>query len=181
MFDQVLEVAAQQRLAAGDADLLDALVDEDFRDAHDLLEGQQLLARQEGVIVVEDFLRHAIHAAEIAAVGDRDAQVAHAAAAPVDQLALGRRGEVAARRQRGPDHSGDGDDAGVVHGRTISRARLADKSGAKVQASSEARSKPVSAACSGVGEMPLSSSLRPVRWSGDWFSESMAISRPALK
>ena len=37
---------------------------------------------------------------------------------------------IAARRQRGPDHSGDGDDAGVVHGRTISRARLSDKSGA---------------------------------------------------
>ena len=40
---------------------------------------------------------HAVGAAEVAAVGDRDAQVAHAAAAPVDQLALGRRGEVAAR------------------------------------------------------------------------------------
>jgi hypothetical protein len=89
----------KQRLAAGDADLLDAEVDEDAGDALDLLEGQQLLARQEGVVVAEHFLGHAIHAAEVAAVGDRDAQVAHAAPAQVEQLALRRRGEVARRRQ----------------------------------------------------------------------------------
>ncbi len=37
-------MAAQERLAAGDADLFHAEVDEDTGDAQDLLEGQQLLA-----------------------------------------------------------------------------------------------------------------------------------------
>ena len=36
--DQALEVAAQQRLAAGQPDLLDAEADEDAREARDLLE-----------------------------------------------------------------------------------------------------------------------------------------------
>jgi hypothetical protein len=103
----------KQRLAAGDADLLHAEIDEDASDAFDFLEGQQLLARKEGIVVTENFLGHAIHAAEVAAVGDRDAQVAHAAPAQVEQLTLRQRGEVARRRQAGAD---DGNDA-VGHGR----------------------------------------------------------------
>ena len=77
--DQELEVAAQQRLAARDAQLLHAEVDEDARDPLDLLEGEELAARQEAVVVAEDLLRHAVHAAEVAAVGDRDAEIADAA------------------------------------------------------------------------------------------------------
>ena len=42
--DQPLEVAAQQRLAAGDPDLLDAELDEGAGEPLDLLERQQLLA-----------------------------------------------------------------------------------------------------------------------------------------
>ena len=41
--DQLLDVAAQQRLAAGEADLLDAEAEEDAREARDLLEGEQLV------------------------------------------------------------------------------------------------------------------------------------------
>ncbi len=71
--DEVLEIAAQQRLAARDPELAHAQVDEDARDALDLLEREQLAPRQEAVLVPEDLLRHAVDAAEVAAVGDRDA------------------------------------------------------------------------------------------------------------
>ena len=50
--------------------------DEDARDALDLLERQQLVAAQELVVAAEDLLRHAVDAAEVAAVGDGDAEVA---------------------------------------------------------------------------------------------------------
>ena len=43
--------------------------------ALDLLEREDLVARQERVVAAEHFLRHAVRAAEVAAVGDRDAQV----------------------------------------------------------------------------------------------------------
>ena len=41
----------------------------------DLLEAEQRRVRQERVLLVEHLLRHAVAAAEVAAVGDRDAQV----------------------------------------------------------------------------------------------------------
>ena len=73
--DQPLEVAAHERLAAGDAELLDAERHERLRDPRDLLEAEQLLAVEEAVGAAEDLLRHAVDAAEVAAVGDRDPQV----------------------------------------------------------------------------------------------------------
>ena len=84
--DQLLEVAAQQGLAAGQAHLLDAEADEQTREARDLLEAQQLVARQEGVVAAEDLLRHAVGAAEVAAVRDRDAQVMQR---PVERIEYG--------------------------------------------------------------------------------------------
>ena len=51
----------------------------------DLLEGQQLGARQERVVPPEDLLGHAVGAAEVAAVGDRDAQVAQRASEAIGQ------------------------------------------------------------------------------------------------
>src|SRR6478672_2868383 len=74
--DERLEVAAKQRLAAGQADLGDACGQEQPRQALDLLEGQQLLAAQKHEVVAEHLLRHAVGAAEVAAIGDRDAQIA---------------------------------------------------------------------------------------------------------
>ena len=68
----------------GDAQLLHAEVDEHARDPLDLLEREELAARQEAVLVAEDLLRHAVHAAEVAAVGDRDPQVADRPAEGVD-------------------------------------------------------------------------------------------------
>ena len=82
--DQELEIAAQERLAAGDPQLLHTEVDEHARDPLDLLEGEELAARQEAVLVAEDLLRHAVHAAEVAAVGHRDPQVADRPAEGVD-------------------------------------------------------------------------------------------------
>ena len=67
---------AQHRLAAGQTDLACAQRDKDFRQSGDLLEGQHFALRQELVVAAKNFLGHAVHAAEIAAVGDRDAQIA---------------------------------------------------------------------------------------------------------
>ena len=45
--DQAVQVAAHQRLAAGEADLLHAQADEDAREPRDLLEAEDRLVRQE--------------------------------------------------------------------------------------------------------------------------------------
>ena len=59
---------------------------ENARKAHNLFERQQFFALEEPVILAEDFLRHAIDAAEIAAIGDRNAQVAQRTAQPVSTV-----------------------------------------------------------------------------------------------
>ena len=73
--DQPHHVAPHQRLAAGDAQLARAEPDEDAAEPLQLLEGQKLLARQEGHVLL-----HAIDAAEVAAVRDRNAQIGDRAA-----------------------------------------------------------------------------------------------------
>ena len=83
LLDEPLEVAAQQRLAAGQAQLLDALGRERRRDALDLLEREQGGALQELEVLAEHLARHAVDAAEVAAVGDGDAQVAQSASEEV--------------------------------------------------------------------------------------------------
>ena len=66
---------AHQGLAAGQADLADALVDRGRREALDLLEGEDL-----GVAPRHALGRHAVDAPQVAAVGDGDAQVVDAPA-----------------------------------------------------------------------------------------------------
>src|SRR5581483_2248482 len=73
--DQALHVLAQQRLAPGQPNLAHALVDEDAGKPRDLLEREQGRLRQERIVAPEHVLRHAVHAAEIAAVRDGDPQV----------------------------------------------------------------------------------------------------------
>ncbi len=85
LLDQPVDAMPQQRLAAGQADLLHAACGEDTGDARDLFEGQQIGARQERIVAAEHRLRHAIHAAEVAAIGDRDAQVAHRPAEGIEE------------------------------------------------------------------------------------------------
>ena len=75
--DEVGQVAPDERLATGDPQLLDAERHEGPGDPLDLLEAQDLVARQERVVLPEDLLGHAIGAPEVAPVGHRDAQVAH--------------------------------------------------------------------------------------------------------
>jgi len=87
--DQRLQPLAQQRLAAGQADLLHTVRHEDARQPGDLLEAQQAGLWQEHVVPVEHLLGHAVAAAEVAAVGDRDAQVAQRPAQAVGQQAGG--------------------------------------------------------------------------------------------
>ncbi len=70
--DERREVAAQQRLAAGEPDLVHAEADEHVHELFDLLELQDVLARQPHVVL----LGHAVAAAQVAPVGDRQPQVA---------------------------------------------------------------------------------------------------------
>jgi len=79
--DQILDVPTQQRLAARQPQLADTKANEQSDQALDLLERHQLLPGQEPVLPVG---RHAEGAAEVATIDDRDAQVAHRPAEPVD-------------------------------------------------------------------------------------------------
>ena len=74
--DEVRQRLPDERLAAGDPQLPDAELDEDPGQPADLLVGQDLRVRQEGVVAPEDLGRHAVRAAEVAAVRDRDPEVA---------------------------------------------------------------------------------------------------------
>ena len=69
--DQHVEVAAEQRFAAGQPETIDAQADEHVHERADFLEVQHVLAGQPHVVL----LRHAVFAAEVAAVGDRQPQV----------------------------------------------------------------------------------------------------------
>ncbi len=73
---EVLHVLAEERLASREADLGHSEGDECPGNAFDLLEREQHLPGQELVIAAEHLLGHAIGAAEVAPVGDRDAQIA---------------------------------------------------------------------------------------------------------
>ena len=88
--DQVRQVAPDERLAPGDPQLLGAEPDEDAGDPLDLLEREDLIVREERVVAPEDLLRHAVRAAEVAAVRDRDPQVAHGPAEQVPWVGRAR-------------------------------------------------------------------------------------------
>jgi len=78
--DQDMEVATHERLTAGEADLVDAHSDENPANALQLLEGEKLGA----IFPDQPFGGHAVEAAEVAPVGDRDAQIAVLASEFVD-------------------------------------------------------------------------------------------------
>src|SRR6202035_1445539 len=73
--NEALEVAPQQRLSPGEADPRHALCGHHADDPGDLLEAEQLLACEKWKVAAEDLARHAVGAAKIAAIGDRDAQI----------------------------------------------------------------------------------------------------------
>ena len=90
LFDESLEIAPYERLATGEPNFLHAETDEDPDQALDLLEGEDLGARQELEILAKNLLRHAIHAAEVATVGDADPQVMERPAERVKRIHLGK-------------------------------------------------------------------------------------------
>src|SRR2546427_12661076 len=69
--DEARQVAPQERLASREADLVHSEGHEDVDERADLLEVEDLLARKPDVLL----LGHAVLAAQIASVGDRDAEV----------------------------------------------------------------------------------------------------------
>jgi hypothetical protein len=85
--DQLGDIRAQQRLAAGEANLLYAELHEQPRQARDLLERQPLVRLEEAVVLVEGLPRHAVRAAEIAPVHHRNAQVVQRA---IERIARSR-------------------------------------------------------------------------------------------
>src|SRR5262249_3853902 len=99
--DQVRQVAAQKRFAPGEAQLAYTEFHEHPRNPHDLIEGKALVRAEEAVPLVILLARHAVRAAEIAAIHDRDAQVTDGASQDVT----------------GPLGAGHGnDDFGLRHG-----------------------------------------------------------------
>ncbi len=82
LLDQDRQAGPDRRLATGQADRVEVeALDQDPGDALDLLEGEDLVPGHP----VHALLGHAVDAAEVAAVGDRDAQVAVHATERVDQ------------------------------------------------------------------------------------------------
>ena len=75
--DEPVEVLPNERFAAGDAHLADAKIDEQPGEARYLLVRQDRFAGEEVVALAVHLRGHAVGAAEVAAVGDGDAQVAH--------------------------------------------------------------------------------------------------------
>ena len=95
---QLLELHPDQRLATGEANGANAVpLDEDAGQAADLLVAQDLLPTEPP----EALGRHAVHAAEVAAVGDGDAQVVQRPAARVHWRGHRRSGQIGHRSRHG--------------------------------------------------------------------------------
>ncbi len=83
-FEQLGQTLADQRLATGDADALDAQPDEGIGDGVELFKRKDVRARRE-----DHVLAHAVGAAKVATVGNRKPQVCDAPTERVDQLRIG--------------------------------------------------------------------------------------------
>ncbi len=85
--DQHRQVGTYGRLATGEPQSIDLEpLDEDPRQAFDLFERQHLAARHPD----HALFRHAVGAAEVAAVGDRDPQVTNGAPEGIDEIHAGQ-------------------------------------------------------------------------------------------
>ncbi len=83
---QLRQIAAQQRLATGEPQLAHAELREDTRNARDLFKAQALVLFQEYVILRVVIFRHAVRAAEVAAINDGDAQIVQRALQRIARL-----------------------------------------------------------------------------------------------
>jgi hypothetical protein len=88
--DEPLHLPAHERLPAREPDLLDAVGDEEAGEAFDLFERQELAPLEKLEVAAVDLLRHAVDAAEVAPVGDRDAQVAQGPLEAVESIHANR-------------------------------------------------------------------------------------------
>src|SRR5207253_5219883 len=79
--DQVVHAPTDQRFAPRQPDLADAQPDEERRQALDLLEGEEVAFGEQR----DAFLRHAVAAAQVALLDDRDAQIRVRAAEAVEK------------------------------------------------------------------------------------------------
>ena len=86
--NQLLEIAAHEGLAARQPHLRDAEATEDVGEAGDLFEREQCRTLEENVILAEHFFRHAVHTAEITAIGYRYPEIAQRATERVRQRRL---------------------------------------------------------------------------------------------
>src|SRR5918998_5196045 len=82
--DEHHDAPAYQRLATGDAHLGDAELHTGFGEGEHLLQGKDV-----ALVLELDVLRHAVLAAEVAAVRDRDPEVIHLAVVSVGELRQG--------------------------------------------------------------------------------------------
>ena len=80
-FDEARQIAAKERLAAGNPHPVHAERREDVHDGADFLERQQALARQPHVVR----LRHTVKTPEVAAIRDRDPEAAQRAREAIDE------------------------------------------------------------------------------------------------
>ena len=76
------QARAQRRLAAGEADFAAAQLPEEGDEPAVLVVGQQFLSRAKGHV-----LRHAVDTAEVAGIGERDAEVVDVAVVTVERHA----------------------------------------------------------------------------------------------
>ena len=91
---------------------------EDLRQPGDLLERQQVLTAEKFEIAPENLPRHAVRAAKVAAVGDRDPQIAKRAAETVEgHCAL-------VTRNRGPRHPERSEGSQVAYREILRRRSL---------------------------------------------------------
>jgi hypothetical protein len=81
--DEMHDVLAHQRLAAGEAQLLHALFDEDGTEPVEFFEAEKIALGQEGHV-----FRHAIGAAKVAAISYRDAQIGNRTPEGVDHAGV---------------------------------------------------------------------------------------------
>src|SRR5438067_7068248 len=86
LLHEPLEVPSHEGLAARETNLPYAQPDEDPDEPLDLLERQDLGARQELEVFAEDLLRHAVDTAKVASVGDRNSQVVQGTAERVERV-----------------------------------------------------------------------------------------------
>ena len=87
--DEGFEVSTQEGFAAGDPDFVDAEIDKNSGEAGDFFKGEDFCFGKKFVLFAKDLGGHAIGAAEIAFVGDRDTQVADGALQCVEEIGHG--------------------------------------------------------------------------------------------